>query len=825
MTSKKFGIALFALLVMALFAVAPAMASTDAIKSIQKGDTVFVGEEGLNISQCIDGASTTIYWFKDSTSTAFPLDLGSNSSVIIGESDFGTRTGFWYNTSVYADKEAVFNVQYPSISNVQIYDVTAGNEDITGETAITDDLLNIAFQSNLYSIFNERAGAVGGLTVKVQTPDGITLTALVNSSASTPLTAIQPSAQKFYVGGDASAPANAIWDTSISTYASGTYKVWVESNVNSMKDNLGSVSGKTVSPTVEVTLDKETITLTADKETVVRNNQFAVTVEGKPSTEYILWVSGTHSFGATEFPPVIIANQKDVTLNAGAWNYTYKTGTNVSMDIPTTNPELYCANVTTSSSGKVTVGFSTDTNTKDSTYKIRVQRGLPADNMYDTVKVTVEKGAVTITASGDGSYYLGEEVELSGTNTDGDNTYLFITGPNLPVAGGQLLTPATAVTNNVASTFISRPVKSDDTWDYKWDTATVGLDAGTYTIYAVNQPYDKSHLSGTKYDTISIVVKKPFVTATTSASTVAKGDKFYIRGTAEGNPTQGVAIWILGKNYWNGAATSSMETETVNDDGSFEYEVGTATTKDMASGQYFVVVQHPMYNDVFDVDVSAGVGGIVYVQETVSGTANSQFIIAGTGKLQGSDAAEALINAINSPDIDDTYTKLTFLVEEPWIRINSVGDHYVGDQFKISGTTNLAVDDDLIVEVTSSSFSPTQKTQSGEFSGKTETVKVTAGETFNEWSMDVDAAAFKPDDYIVNVEAIEADATATTTFTVLKGEPVKPTEAPVEPTETTAPVEPTATTAPVEPTAAPGFGAFVALIGLGAVAALVLRKD
>ena len=36
----------------------------------------------------------------------------------------------------------------------------------------------------------------------------------------------------------------------------------------------------------------------------------------------------------------------------------------------------------------------------------------------DQVDVNVEKGAVTIVAAGDQSYYLGEEVKFSGTNTE-----------------------------------------------------------------------------------------------------------------------------------------------------------------------------------------------------------------------------------------------------------------------------------------------------------------------------------------------------------------------------------------------------------------------
>ena len=159
--------------------------------------------------------------------------------------------------------------------------------------------------------------------------------------------------------------------------------------------------------------------------------------------------------------------------------------------------------------------------------------------------------------------------------------------------------------------------------------------------------------------------------------------------------------------------------------------------------------------------------------------------------------------------------------------MNTIGDHYVGDQFKITGTTNLAVDDTLIVEVTSSSFQPTQKTQSGEFSGISSTVKVTEGSTYNNWALDVDSSTFKTDEYIVNVEAIEADVTTTTTFNILSGSPtsaIVQTEATATAGTTAPTTAPTASPTPAA-TTAPGFGAVPAIIGLGAVAALIIRRE
>jgi PGF-CTERM protein len=185
---------------------------------------------------------------------------------------------------------------------------------------------------------------------------------------------------------------------------------------------------------------------------------------------------------------------------------------------------------------------------------------------------------------------------------------------------------------------------------------------------------------------------------------------------------------------------------------------------------------------------------------------------------------------LNSPNIDDTYTKLSFMVEEPWIRIDTIGDKYVGDTFKITGTTNLAEGDTILMTVTSSSFQPTEKTQTGEFSGASGSVTVQKGDTYNTFSFDVDASTFKPDEYLVKAEAIEPSQSTTTTFNVLEGQPTPvattPSATPVVTTAVQTPVSTTEVATPVATTAKPqpGFGALVALVGLGAVALLVLRR-
>ena len=224
--------------------------------------------------------------------------------------------------------------------------------------------------------------------------------------------------------------------------------------------------------------------------------------------------------------------------------------------------------VETNAGGTRTVQFDTTTDTDDRQFTIRIQDFKKASD-YDEVKVKVEKGGVTITASGTGVYYIGEEITLSGTCTDNDEkVYLFLTGPNLNANGVRLDNIKMNVVDTEDDTFTTEDVEADDTWSYKWNTANLGkvLDAGGYTVYAVSGPQGKNNLTDVEYETVAIQLKSAYLTATSSGATVAKGDDLKITGTAQGDPDN-VQVWIFGKNYY-GKNDRLVDTASVESDGS-----------------------------------------------------------------------------------------------------------------------------------------------------------------------------------------------------------------------------------------------------------------
>lgn len=253
---------------------------------------------------------------------------------------------------------------------------------------------------------------------------------------------------------------------------------------------------------------------------------------------------------------------------------------------------------------------------------------------------------------------------------------------------------------------------------------------------------------------VSAVTLTPGSSTTT---TIAQGDPVYIRGIATGQPQAGLQVWFIGYNF------AKVSTVQINDDDSYEYELQKVDTTNLAAGQYFVLVQHPMMNGQFDVIYDASTGTVKNVQ-----TGKTVYRFTGSGSLQSTDSATALMQAVNSQNIDDTFASVSFYVGQPAVAIRPIGDRTTGDKFTINGTTSLAPGDKLTVDITSSSFRPTSKNAPSGFSGASGTVAVVAGSGGkNTWSFDVDASSFTPDEYIVKVSAVEQDATASATFNVL----------------------------------------------------------
>ena len=264
---------------------------------------------------------------------------------------------------------------------------------------------------------------------------------------------------------------------------------------------------------------------------------------------------------------------------------------------------------------------------------------------------------VTITAQGDQSYYLGEEVIFTGYNYDSASTYLFITGPDISPGGGKLTSPHQNTVSGNPGSFEMVKTKPDKTWEYTLYTYNLEIHPGPYTIYAVGQPKTKDQVNSSQFSTVSIILKQPFITAVISPSSIPKGQPFTVTGFAEGNPLA-VQIWIIGDHYLFNT------TNPVNPDSYYNFTVDPKSAEKIPQGQSYLIVQHPMQNNQLDIIPS---GDFIRHLQLNNGT--NLFRALGPGSLQGNDAKEGLIFALNDPSVDDTYTEIPLIVDDTGISI------------------------------------------------------------------------------------------------------------------------------------------------------------
>ncbi len=209
--------------------------ASGALFTIPQGGTAFIGEQGLDITQTGLTSNTMIGWFENGNNGPSAVPSATTSvddakNFYISPTVFSGKTGPWYNLS---SRKLAFYVEDPSLT-LRILDQTS-NFEVTGTSTYVPkgDQVGFRVETNLVAIANRPAVTMMPITIHVMTPNGDELAAVSNYR----LIDIMISTSPFSTG--------PVWDTS--TYASGTYTVWADCNVNSMKDNY-PVDGKTQTP-------------------------------------------------------------------------------------------------------------------------------------------------------------------------------------------------------------------------------------------------------------------------------------------------------------------------------------------------------------------------------------------------------------------------------------------------------------------------------------------------------------------------------------------------------------------------------------------------
>lgn len=400
------------------------------------------------------------------------------------------------------------------------------------------------------------------------------------------------------------------------------------------------------------------------------------------------------------------------------------------------------------------------------------------ENTFETSDITDQDAQVFDAGTGDGitittectSFALGDEIVISGINDNTNTTWLFLKGTNLASNGVLLINPQTSVvtggTTSWGFTWDGETVQNDSTWQFIWDTRGIALDPGAYTIYATTTPtaYGDLESACADYSFTSLTFTVPQLTVTIPHRSYITGEEIPITGTATGNPTQGILIWILADNY------RFMSTESLLENGSYDYTFNTTYS---GEGEYTLFVQHPMYNDLFDVMAQAnnpyvGQTSVVrpildYSLANAQGMLPPRFILSGMGSLKYPDVADALEAELSAPAIDDTYIRETFLIGSPWITIDVIPETEQGDITTITGQTNLPAGN--IITISTGLVGTNTTAVAGN-------AIVSDGEGFNNtWSFNLDTTGWVASPYTLTAASVTPEAETTSEFTLLESEP------------------------------------------------------
>lgn len=241
-------------LALALLILPAGVMAAAAISTIAPGNTVFLGEEGLDITAAMAG-NTRIGWWASAaniynSAPSYTITVPDPSGFSVSPSEFSGRLGPWYrinasgvncpSSDCNAPSSLAFTVADPNL-DIQVEDATLGY-DATNGWIPTDDEIQFRITTNLYQITQRPGVFAVPIRIYVRSPDGATLSALTNKEGTTTSLMIPVTSTPYSTG--------PIWDTGRrDTYPSGTYAIWAECNVNSMNDNYGAL-GKTVSSNV-----------------------------------------------------------------------------------------------------------------------------------------------------------------------------------------------------------------------------------------------------------------------------------------------------------------------------------------------------------------------------------------------------------------------------------------------------------------------------------------------------------------------------------------------------------------------------------------------
>ena len=558
------------------------------------------------------------------------------------------------------------------------------------------------------------------------------------------------------------------------TKTEGVYKIQAVFNeskfVKGVPNNLLLDSVNALTFTV---VGADDATMSASVDTVYAGETLTVTVKGTPGQKY--------AFGTENFDAPALNQYVSLEQSGSFYNFTMPNNGEASFQF--------------------TVAAAAE---DDATIKLYLDD--ERDDEIETIEITVSAAVITATLGAD-SYYVGDVIKISGTSTAGiDKNYAFnITGTNFK---------ETKISNDASFK------KEGKTWEVELATDGVtegmaggkGLDVGTYTI--------SIEKNGVAVKTLAVALKQPFISILEAPEVVVQGTDAEFIVNAEATKAD-VKAYVFGTNYFLEVDHIKKTEKDVENKFTLTINKTQTSAKNMSAGQYFMVIQHPMYDGAYNIMVD---GTIFYLNTSgnavVSGNPGSSTELFDVNDRQTANAAQALCDALDTQNIDDMYVKYSFFVvgEDESFTISEIPTEVVkGDKIVISGVSTANEGATVTVEMISTAFAAVPKETVGSAAFIVATAKIADDGT---WEVILDTSDLNVDEYSLSVAVSNSDKPwKNTKINVVEG-----AETPDTPDTPDVPDTPDTPDTPTEPTT-PGFGALAALAGLGAVAVLLLRRE
>ncbi|WP_321506807.1 DUF3821 domain-containing protein [uncultured Methanoregula sp.] len=219
-------------------------------QTIVKGDQVFIGESGLNVTGVVESGHY-ISWYASGatvgeTSPSKTIYISDNANFTVNPTDFDGYTGTWYTgKDLLSQNEVAFTVVDPAI-NIAVWDIDQ-NKDVSGTTVPAGHRLIFKIDTNAYPaasrlFVNQSDGYVG---INLTDEKGTHILGVYNRSPSEPNSKSYDISKRFLVNNEPwywGNPNEKFWNTTAMVsgarlYPDGTYTVGTRLFLNNISDN------------------------------------------------------------------------------------------------------------------------------------------------------------------------------------------------------------------------------------------------------------------------------------------------------------------------------------------------------------------------------------------------------------------------------------------------------------------------------------------------------------------------------------------------------------------------------------------------------------